>query len=103
MTEQTKAIIDAIKSIPPGKVSSYGAVGKLAGTMAGINPVGARQVARILHSCSKSQNLPWHRIVNAQKKISLPPGGGMEEQAALLQAEGVEVSSKGRIAEEYFL
>jgi len=103
MTDQTKAIIEAIKSIPPGKVTSYGEVGRMAGALGGLSPVGARQVARILHTCSRQYNLPWHRVVSAQKKISLPPGGGREEQAALLLSEGVEVSENGRISGEFFL
>jgi len=41
--------------------------------------------------------VPWHRIVNAQGKSSLPAGAGAELQRALLEDEGVEFDLYGRI------
>ncbi|OGC94743.1 MAG: DNA methyltransferase [candidate division Zixibacteria bacterium RBG_16_53_22] len=73
-----------IKRVPKGKVATYGQIAALAGS-----PLGARQVVRILHSSSRKENLPWHRIINSSGRISLPPGGGYEEQKALLLGEGV--------------
>ncbi len=80
-TQKAKRLI---KQIPRGKVATYGQVAALAGS-----PLGARQVVRVLHSSSRKDNLPWHRIINSSGKISLPPGGGYEEQKALLLAEGI--------------
>ena len=80
----TQRVLQVIKSIPQGKVIAYGRVAALAG-----NPRGARQVSRILHSMSGKHDLPWHRVVNARGKISLPPGRGYELQRALLESEGV--------------
>ncbi|MDR3160424.1 MAG: MGMT family protein [Spirochaetaceae bacterium] len=97
MTESTLRIINAIKAVPPGRVSSYRDIGFAAGL-----PQGARQVARILHSMSRSQNLPWHRIVRSDGTIALPPGDGRELQIALLRSEGVEVPETGRIAPHWF-
>jgi methylated-DNA-protein-cysteine methyltransferase related protein len=77
-------IIDLIRKIPRGRVAAYGQIAALAGA-----PNGARQVARLLHSSSGKHGLPWHRVVNAEGKISLPPGGGFELQKKLLEAEGV--------------
>ena len=51
--------------------------------------VAARQVARLLHSSSDRHGLPWHRVINSQGRISLPPGGGGELQRSLLEAEGI--------------
>ena len=45
-------------------------------------------VARILHSSSEKRDLPWHRVVNSQGKISLT-GDGYKLQRALLQKEGI--------------
>lgn len=73
-----------IKRVPKGKVATYGQVAALAGS-----PLGARQVVRILHSSSRKDKLPWHRIINGSGKISLLPGQGYEEQKALLLGEGV--------------
>jgi methylated-DNA-protein-cysteine methyltransferase-like protein len=90
MQEATARIIAAIKAIPAGKVSSYRDVALSVGI-----PNGARQVARILHSMSKSQNLPWHRVIKANGRIALPAGGGREEQIMLLREEGVAVDDAG--------
>ena len=88
----TRHVIDVIKAIPKGFVTSYGRVAALAG-----NPRGARQVSRILYSLSEKHELPWHRVVNASGRISLPKGRGYELQKALLESEGVFVSSSGAV------
>jgi methylated-DNA-protein-cysteine methyltransferase related protein len=87
MNDFTKNVINIIKSIPQGKVMTYGQVAKVAG-----NPWGARQVSRILHSMSRSYDLPWHRVVNAKGKISLE-GEAKFIQASLLVDEGIEFSN----------
>jgi methylated-DNA-protein-cysteine methyltransferase-like protein len=60
-------------------------------------PGGARQVAWILHSMTESQKLPWHRVIKACGRLALAEGNGRELQAALLRAEGVEVSEAGDV------
>jgi methylated-DNA-protein-cysteine methyltransferase-like protein len=97
MLESTRRIIDAIRAVPPGMVSSYRNIAFTAGM-----PQGARQVVRVLHSMSRNENLPWHRIIRADGRIALPEGGGREEQIALLRSEGVEVSETGRVDLERF-
>ncbi|MCK5127356.1 MAG: MGMT family protein [candidate division Zixibacteria bacterium] len=84
-TPFTKAVKTVIKSIPAGKIATYGQIAALAG-----NPRAARMVVRILHSSSKSDNLPWHRIINSKGTISLRPGQGYELQKQLLEDEGIE-------------
>ncbi|AMK11708.1 MGMT family protein [Pseudodesulfovibrio indicus] len=88
----TRKTIDAILSIPWGKVSTYGDVAAMAG-----NRRGARQVARVLHSCSRTEGLPWHRVVNREGRISLDPMQGGDLQKRLLIDEGVEFNRSGRI------
>jgi len=90
--ESTLAILSAIKSIPRGKVASYGQVAALAGL-----PNGARQVVRILHSSSEKEGLPWYRLLRKDGSIALPPGAGFELQRKLLENEGVEVSKEGKV------
>ncbi len=75
---------EIIKSIPQGRVMSYGLVASYAG-----NPQGARQVARLLHSSSQKENLPCHRVVNRHGRISLKPFQGYEIQKQLLDNEGI--------------
>lgn len=81
-----------IRSIPPGRVATYGQVAALAG-----NHRGARQVARVLHSSSEKDRLPWHRVINSRGTISLGRGRGFEEQRRRLIREGVDVERSGRI------
>jgi methylated-DNA-protein-cysteine methyltransferase related protein len=93
--EFTLRIIAALKSVKPGKVASYGAIAAAAG-----NPQGARQVVRVLHTYSRQEGLPWHRIVRKDGSIAFPRGGGFERQKALLEAEGIAVDEKGKIGIE---
>ena len=93
--ERAKAII---KRIPRGKVATYGQVAALAG-----NPRAARQVVRILHSSSEKDNLPWHRVINSRRKVSLPPGRGYELQKAMLIDEGIAFALDDTIDFKRFL
>jgi methylated-DNA-protein-cysteine methyltransferase-like protein len=92
MEEFTRSVIRMIQSIPRGKVSTYGQIALLAG-----RPGGARQVTRILHSMSRKHDLPWHRVINAKGRISLPEYGGYEEQKARLLLEGIEFDETDRV------
>jgi methylated-DNA-protein-cysteine methyltransferase related protein len=87
----TKRLIEAIRAIPRGKVATYRQIAIVAGSLNG-----ARQVSWVLNSCSRSENLPWHRVVNSRGTISLDGEDGME-QRALLEAEGVRFDDDGRI------
>lgn len=88
----TESVIEIIRAVPRGRVCSYGGVAAQAG-----NPRAARQVVRVLHSCSEKERLPWWRVVNSRGTISLKRGYGFEEQLDRLKAEGIECSSAGRI------
>jgi len=83
-----------MKSIPKGKIISYGAVAALAGS-----PKAARRVVQILH---RTKNIPWHRVVNSQGKIAIKDYDGFQEQKMLLEMEGVKSDSKGKIELEKY-
>jgi len=87
-----------ILQIPAGKVATYGQIAAQSG-----NPRAARQVARILHSCARKDNLPWHRVVNQHGRISLRQSQGYEIQQALLELEGVIFMENSRIDLTRFL
>ncbi|MFP3357140.1 MGMT family protein [Planococcus citreus] len=89
----TKKAIEVMKSIPKGKVMSYGQVARTAGS-----PRSARQVARILHSMSETQDIPWHRIVNAKGEIAIKDGEGRFTQKLLLEEEGLCFEEEGKVA-----
>lgn len=84
MTEFSERVIKIIQDIPPGKVLTYGSIAAAAG-----NPGGARLVTRLIHSCTKKYNLPWHRVINSNGQISLKGEGALKQQS-LLEAEGIE-------------
>jgi methylated-DNA-protein-cysteine methyltransferase related protein len=86
MTLFTEKVISIIRSIPEGKVMTYGQIAKQAGS-----PRGARQVVRILHSMSKKYQLPWHRVINVRGELSIADDESLELQAFLLRAENVEI------------
>ncbi|MGK4473781.1 MGMT family protein [Aeromonas molluscorum] len=89
LTKQAR--IEAILAlIPAGRVASYGQVADLAGL-----PGRARLVGKVLRETQKT--LPWHRVLGAGGKISLPKGSvGFDEQTGRLQQEGVPVMG-GRV------
>jgi len=91
-------VIAIVRRIPGGKVSTYGRVARMAG-----RPRAARQVVRILHTCSDKYNLPWHRVVNRFGKI--PPRAGLDEafQRSLLLDEGVIVKPGNLIDLDVYL
>jgi methylated-DNA-protein-cysteine methyltransferase related protein len=91
-TQFTEAVIEIIKSIPAGKVQTYGGISKLAG-----HPNGARQVVRILSSMSEKQNLPWHRVINSKGELPVLNDQMFAEQKALLLREKVNVSPEGKV------
>lgn len=88
VTDFSKRVIEIILEIPVGKVATYGQIAQLAG-----NSKAARQISRILHSSSAKYDLPWHRVINSQGRISMRNGEGFEMQKAMLESEGIEVNN----------
>jgi methylated-DNA-protein-cysteine methyltransferase-like protein len=74
-------IVAAIRKIPRGKVSTYGAIARAAGY-----PGAARQVVGALH---RSFDLPWQRVLGAGGQIKLR-GDSAVEQRLRLESEGVK-------------
>ncbi|WP_145047401.1 MGMT family protein [Paenibacillus xylanexedens] len=92
MTPFTQNVVSIISSIPEGKVMTYGQIAAHAGS-----PRAARQVVRILHSMSRKERLPWHRVVNAKGEISIPDEHSRLIQETELISEGVEFKLDGTI------
>ena len=86
-------VYQVVRSIPPGKVATYGQVARILG-----KPRGARIVGWALHSIPEDSDVPWQRVINARGIITLDahgPGGAI--QRALLEAEGIVFDEQGRI------
>jgi methylated-DNA-protein-cysteine methyltransferase-like protein len=89
-----QTIYAVVRLIPPGCVATYGQVARAAGL-----PGFARQVGYALSALGDKSAVPWHRVVNAQGRISPRSGGN---PAALIQRlrladEGVKFDEQGRI------
>ncbi|WP_391574979.1 MGMT family protein [Cohnella sp.] len=93
----TKRVVDIIRSIPEGRVMTYGQVAECAGSRRA-----ARQVVRILHSLSEKHGLPWHRVLNSKGEIAIQEGEGRYMQQLYLENEGVEIGLNGLIDLEQY-
>jgi methylated-DNA-protein-cysteine methyltransferase-like protein len=93
-TEARQRIWQVIAAIPAGRVSTYGQVAQLAGLGRG-----ARQVGQAMRQLPEGSTIPWHRVINAQGRISLPPGSrGHKRQRERLEAEGIRFNLSGRVS-----
>ncbi len=75
-----------VKSIPRGRVATYGQLSKLIDGR--LTPVG---IGWAMNACPT--DVPWHRVVNAKGGVST--GGGT--QRAMLESEGVAFGKDGVI------
>lgn len=80
-----ESVWQVVSDIPFGHVLTYGEVAKLSGM-----PKMARRVSQALRKAPDKMKLPWHRVINAQGKISFPEdSSGWHRQKSLLEDEGV--------------
>ena len=87
-----QSVWKVVSEIPPGHVLTYGEVARLSGM-----PRAARRVSQAMRRAPQGIILPWHRVINAQGKISFPEdSSGWQQQKDMLEAEGV-VFLKGKI------
>ena len=79
-----------VRQIPAGKVSTYGDIAAIVGDCT------ARMAGYAM--ASATDTVPWHRVINAQGKISpRGDGGGELVQRARLEEEGIGFSSAGKV------
>ncbi len=79
------ALYAALAQIPPGRVVSYGQLAEQAGLGRA-----ARWVGRCLSQLPEDTALPWHRVIAASGRLSLPAGSPAgDEQRRRLVAEGI--------------
>lgn len=85
-----------VKRIPHGTVATYGQIAVLIGMSKH-----ARHVGYALAATPENRKIPWHRVINAQGRVSMRSkhweGGSDELQRILLEAEGVTFDSIGRV------
>lgn len=81
-------IYEVVKLIPPGKVSSYGAIAEYLGSKGG-----ARLVGWAMNACHSQPDIPAHRVVNRNGVLTGKHHFGGNRMQELLEAEGVEVKN----------
>jgi len=87
MATPADAILDVVRRIPRGRVTTYGLVAARAGL-----PRRARLVGQVLGALPDDSPLPWHRVVAAGGRIAFPAGSpARERQVSRLRQEGVDV------------
>lgn len=95
--EAQRAIFQAIRAIPRGRVAAYGEVARRAGL-----PGRARLVGRVLRESPPSAKLPWHRVLRSDGRLAFPDGSEPHaEQCRRLTREGVEMRG-GKVLARFF-
>lgn len=88
MGDRNQRVWQVVACIPPGKVATYGQIAGLAGLS---GPSGPRQVGYALAALREDTTVPWHRVINAQGRVSARADPDRpDHQRLLLEAEGVE-------------
>ena len=88
--QRRAALYLALAQIPAGQVTSYGELAARAGLGRA-----ARWVGRTLSQLPDDTTLPWHRVVAAGGRLSLPAGSPAgDEQRARLRSEGVSIHNE---------
>ncbi|MEM6610864.1 MAG: MGMT family protein [Cyanobacteria bacterium P01_C01_bin.72] len=87
-------IYETVRQIPYGKVATYGQIADVTGIYGK-----ARLVGYALFRVQIADDIPWHRVINAKGEISysFKRQGGDYLQKVLLEEEGIEFKTNGKI------
>lgn len=84
MSPFTRRVLQTLKRIPPGRVTTYGDVARIAG-----RPGAARAVGNIMRAADEP-GLPYHRVVAAGGRVG-GYGDWPQLKVSLLSAEGLTI------------
>ncbi len=92
-------VYEVVKSIPKGKVMTYGQIATICG-----NKRMSRQVGWALHANPTPSLIPCYRVVNRFGEVSSAFAfGGANVQRDLLEKEGVVFDEKGCVLKRFFV
>lgn len=79
-----------VRQVPPGKIVTYGQIAQMLPLPVEVElqdykTMGARWVGDAMRACP--DDVPWHRVINSQGKISARSGAKRQQQ--LLEEEGI--------------
>jgi len=96
MKEQVKSRYDQVYElvclIPPGRVATYGQIA------AYVDRCTPRMVGYAMAATPPGRDIPWHRVINSQGRVSVRANGDRDiMQQLLLEAEGVFFNKNGKV------
>ncbi len=83
-----RLVYEAVKQVPRGKVTTYGAIAKALG-----DKIAARTVAKILSENKDPKEVPCYKVVMSDGSLGGYAFGGPKEKAKRLKEEGIEVKN----------
>lgn len=86
ITPTAQKVYDYLRTIPKGKVVTYGQIAEHLG-----NKNMCRAVGNILHANPLPDYYPCYKVVNTQGKLAQNFGLGIEEQKRRLEKDGIKV------------
>ena len=85
-------IYTLVRKVPRGRVASYG---QIAGLVDRCTP---RMVGYAMAAVPEGSDIPWHRIINSQGRVSpRSAGDGSLVQRVLLESEGISFDAAGHV------
>ena len=88
ITPTAQKVYDYLRTIPKGKVVTYGQIAEHLG-----NKKMCRAVGNILHANPLPDYYPCYKVVNTQGKLAQNFGLGIEEQKRRLEKDGIKVEN----------
>ena len=84
-----EALLELLREIPYGKVTTYGRLAEKLG-----NRAWARAVGNALHTNPDGERYPCYKVVNSKGRLSSAYAfGGIQEQRRRLHSEGISVDN----------
>jgi len=96
MKEQVKnrydQVYELVGLIPPGRVATYGQIASY------VDRCTPRMVGYAMAATPQGKDIPWHRVINSQGRVSIRANGERDiMQQLLLEAEGVIFNKNGKV------
>lgn len=93
MSKFFRQVYRVARLVPSGKVATYGQIAAILG-----HPRAARTVGWAMHALPQDSDIPWHRVINAQGRISTScQEHDADLQRRRLEAEGVAFGPNDRV------
>jgi methylated-DNA-protein-cysteine methyltransferase related protein len=82
------SVYKLVKTIPRGRVATYGQIAKMLRLRGG-----ARSAGHAMAACPSGHGIPWHRVVGAGGRLLIrEPNAALQRK--LLESEGLQVAEK---------